>query len=50
MVPALIVTGWLKLTVCQPEADSLVNVADASSWPLALHRSPTWVPVLVVAL
>ena len=46
----LIVTGFANVTVCQPEAVSLVNVADARSCPLAVHRLPTWVPVLVVAL
>jgi hypothetical protein len=43
-------TGWEKLTCCQPDAVSLVNVALANSWPFALQRLPTWVPVLPVAL
>ena len=43
-------TGLENVTVCQPEALSLVNVAVASSWPLEVHRLPTWVPVLVLAL
>ena len=46
----MIVTGLEKSTVCQPEALSLVNMAEASSVPLVLHRLPTWVPVFVDAL
>ena len=41
---AVIATGEAKLTCCQPEAVSPLNVADASSVPLALHRLPMWVP------
>ena len=43
-------TGEVKLTDCQPDADSLVNVALASLAPAALHREPTCVPVLPVPL
>ena len=43
-------TGWAKFTCCQPEPDSLVKVALASSWPLEVHRLPMCVPVLVLAL
>ncbi len=41
MVPAVIATGVAKLTCCQPEAVSPVNVADARSVPLLLQRLPT---------
>src|ERR1700733_12546073 len=44
------VTGLEKRTVCQPDAVSFVNVADASSDPGAAHRLPIWVPVFVAAL
>ncbi len=50
MVFGLIVTGLAKVTCCQPEVVSLLNVAVASRWPLADHRLPTWVPLLVPAL
>ena len=43
-------TGWEKFTCCQPDADSPVKVALASSWPVAVHRLPMCVPVLVLAL
>ena len=46
MVSAAIVTGVANSAVCQPEPVSLVNVASAIFPPLALHRLPTWVPVL----
>ena len=46
----MIATGVEKLTVCQPEAVSFVNVAEASSVPLAVHRLPMWVPVFAAAL
>jgi len=49
-VPAAIETGFAKLTVCQPDAVSFVNVARASSAPLDVHSDPTWVPVFVEAL
>ena len=49
-MPAVIVTGVAKVTCCQPEAVSLVNVAWASSVPVAVHRLPMWVPVLAAAL
>ena len=47
---ALIDTGLANVTDCQPEAVSLVKVADASFVPDAVHRFPMWVPVLVLAL
>jgi hypothetical protein len=50
VVFAAIVTGDEKLTCCQPEADSPVNVADASNVPVELHRLPRCVPVLPAAL
>ena len=50
VVFGLMSTGWAKFTCCQPLAVSLVNVAEASSWPLAVHRLPMCVPVLVLAL
>lgn len=34
-----------KLTCCQPEVVSFVNVARASNQPPLVHRLPTWVPV-----
>jgi len=43
-------TGLAKVTCCQPEADSLVKVASASSCPPVVQRLPMWVPVLVAAL
>ena len=46
----MIVTGVAKVTVCQPEAVSLVNVAWASRVPAAVHRLPMCVPVLAAAL
>jgi hypothetical protein len=47
---ALIATGLGNVTLCQPEAVSLVNVADASFVPDAVHRVPMWVPVFLVDL
>ena len=46
----MIATGLANVTVCQPEADSPVNVAWARRVPPALHRLPICVPVLVDAL
>ncbi len=46
----MIDTGLENVTYCQPEAVSLVNVADASSVPVELHRLPMWVPVFAAAL
>ena len=46
----MIATGDANVTVCQPEAVSLVNVACASRVPVALHRLPMWVPVLAADL
>ena len=50
MVLGWIATGLENVTVCQPVAVSLVNVAGASSVPVAVHRLPMWVPVLVGGL
>ena len=47
---AVIATGAENVTCCQPVAVSLVNVAVASSWPVLVHRWPTWVPVFVAPL
>jgi hypothetical protein len=49
-VLAEMATGWENATCCQPLAVSLVNVACASRMPSAVHRLPTWVPVLAAAL
>ena len=43
---AVIDTGVAKLTCCQPEAVSPVNVAVASCVPVADQRFPMCVPVL----
>src|SRR5215468_5424457 len=43
-------TGVAKFTCCQPDAVSLMKVADARLVPVLVHRLPTWVPVLVLAL
>jgi hypothetical protein len=40
-------TGGEKLACCQPEADSLEKLTDASFAPVLLHNAPTWVPVLL---
>jgi hypothetical protein len=50
VVFALIVTGLEKVACCQPEEDSPAKVTVASFVPDAVHRLPTWVPVLVLAL
>jgi len=46
VVPAVTDTGVVKSSSCQPDAVSPVNVPVASSVPVAVHRLPTWVPVL----
>ena len=46
----MIATGLENVTLCQPDADSAVNVACARRVPLALHRLPMCVPVFVAAL
>jgi hypothetical protein len=43
-------TGAAKVAVCQPVAVSSVNVAVPRFTPAALHRCPTWVPVLPLPL
>ena len=48
--PAAICTGLEKVTLCQPEAVSLLNVADASRVPLEFHRWATFVPVIARCL
>jgi hypothetical protein len=45
-----IATGDEKVTCCQPDALSPVNVAVAKSAPELDHKCPTWVPVFVMAL
>ena len=45
MVPAVIATGLVKLSCCQPCVVSLVNVPVASIVPVALHSVPVWVPM-----
>ena len=47
---AVMATGEAKLTCCQPEAVSLVKVAEASRVPALVQRLPTWGPVLAVLL
>ena len=47
---ALIATGVAKFTCCHPEAVSPVNVAVAKRLPPLVHRFPTWLPVLALAL
>jgi hypothetical protein len=49
-VPAVIATGVVKFTCCQPDAVSPLNVAVASWVPVLLHRVPVCVPVLVEPL
>jgi hypothetical protein len=48
--PAVTGTGVENCTVCQPDAVSLTKFAEASNAPVADHRCPVWVPVLVVPL
>src|SRR5919204_3247510 len=43
-------TYWEKRTCCQPVAVSLMKVAVARSWPPAVQRWPTCVPVLSAPL
>mgnify|MGYP001551396015 CR=1 FL=1 len=50
VVPALMATGCASCACCQPDAVSLVKVAVARSWPVALQRWPVWVPVLAAPL
>jgi hypothetical protein len=50
VVFAVIATGAENRTSCQPLAVSLMNVACASSEPLAVHSLPTCVPVLAAPL
>ena len=47
---AEIATGVENDTCCQPVAVSFVNVAEASSVPVLVHRWPTCVPVLPLPL
>ena len=44
------IAGLANVTDCQPVADSPLNVAVASRVPPAVHRLPTWVPVLAADL
>jgi len=50
VVRGWICTGLANVTLCQPVADSLVNVAWARRWPSSVHRLPTCVPVFPEAL
>src|SRR3954451_620605 len=50
VVSAAIVTGAANGTVCQPDADSPLNVPCARSRPSADHSAPTCVPVFADAL
>jgi hypothetical protein len=49
-VLAVIATGVVKFTCCQPDAVSPVKVAVARRVPVLDQRLPTWVPVLALAL
>ncbi len=50
MLPAVIATGVDSCTSCQPDAVSLVKVAEASKVPVFDQRLPTCVPVLAAHL
>ena len=50
VVPAVTLTGVAKRAVCQPEADSPLNVTDASFLPPVVHSDPVWVPALALDL
>ena len=50
VVPPVIATGLEKSSSCHPDAVSLLNVPLASSVPEAVHKAPTWVPVLAASL
>jgi hypothetical protein len=50
VVLALIVMGLAKVAVCQPVAVSPVKVTVPRLPPAAVHRLPTWVPVLAAPL
>ena len=50
MVFAVIGTGVENVACCQPEAVSPVNVTDARSVPVAVHKCPVWVPVFELPL
>ena len=45
VVPAVIATGEEKSSSCHPDAVSLLNVPDASSVPVELHKLPICAPV-----
>jgi hypothetical protein len=46
----VIATGLENNTDCHPDADSPLNVADASNVPDADHNDPTCVPAFAAAL
>ena len=46
VVPAVIATGEEKSSSCHPHAVSPLNVPDASSVPVELHKLPICAPVL----
>ena len=50
VVFALIAIGLARFICCQPDAVSPVNVTDARSVPVRVHKWPTWVPVLFANL
>jgi hypothetical protein len=50
VVFAVMATGDVKFTCCQPEAVSAVKVAVASLFPELDQRLPTWVPPFPAAL
>jgi hypothetical protein len=50
VVPAVIAAGLANVTVCQPDADSPLNVAWRTGSPAAVQSEPTCVPVFAAAL
>ena len=50
VVPAVIATGEEKSSSCQPLAVSPLNVPDASSVPVELHKLPICAPVSSTSL
>ena len=50
VVPAVTATGDEKLTACQPDTVSFVNVAEASCVPVDDHNVPVCGPVFALDL
>jgi hypothetical protein len=50
VVLAVTATGLGRVAVCQPVADSPVNVTVLSRVPVFVHRPPVCVPVLPLPL